>query len=148
VQKSEEDPTMFIITYIGNHTCKNPSPLPQILQNFPHDNTSHLISFESNPTISDNNNNNNKYGQADVATPSVQAPKQDGEEDVLSNLTMADLTAGGDSDPTAPTSEPTEDRGDVTSGLNWSLGDLDMNLIASELDLDELTFYYDYIQMG
>jgi WRKY DNA -binding domain len=129
VQKSEEDPTMFIITYVGNHTCKNASPPPQIIQNFPHDNTSRLISFESNPTRSDQNN---KHGQANVATPSVQALKQDGEEDVLSNLTMAELTAGGDSDPTAPTLEQTEDRGDVTSGLNCSFHFLDMDLIGFE----------------
>ncbi|KAF3330386.1 putative WRKY transcription factor 70 [Carex littledalei] len=135
-QKSEEDPTIFIITYIGNHTCNNVSPLPQIIENFSPDNSSCLISFESNTATS---NNNNKLGQDNIVTPSVQTPKLDGEDDVLSNLTMADLslTAGGDSDPITQISEQAEDR-DVTSGLNCPIGDLDMHLMGTEFDLGDL----------
>lgn len=144
MQKSEEDPTMFIITYMGNHTCNNASSLPQIIQNFPHDNSSRLISFKSNPESSNSYNNPD---QANIATTSVQPLKQDGEEDVLSNLTMADLTAAGDSDPTAPTSEQTEDRGDVTSSLTYSIGDLDMPLMVPQFNLDEeLASLCDYLQ--
>ncbi|KAF3330413.1 putative WRKY transcription factor 70 [Carex littledalei] len=141
-QKSEEDPTVFIITYIGNHTCNNASPLPQIIENFSHDNSSCLISFESNTATSNNNNN---FGQDNIVTPSVQPLKKDGEDEVLSNLTVADLTAGSNSDPITQISEHAEDRGDVTSGLTCSIDDLHMHLMGPEFELSDLASFCDLI---
>lgn len=143
-QKSEEDPTVFIITYIGNHTCQNASPLPLIIENFSPDNSSCLISFESNTATS--TKNNKLIGQDNIVPSSVQTPKLDGEDDVLSNLTMADLslTAGGDSDPITQISEEADDRGDVTSCLNCPIDDLEMHLMGTEFDLGDLDSFYDF----
>lgn len=142
-QKSEEDPTVFIITYIGNHTCQNASPLPQIIENFSPDNSSCLISFESN-TATSTNNNYKLIGRDNIVPSSVQTPKLDGEDDVLSNSTMADLslTAGGDSDPITQISEQAEDRGDVTSGLHCPIGDIYMHL--TEFDIGDLDSFCDF----
>ncbi|KAJ1695348.1 hypothetical protein LUZ63_012046 [Rhynchospora breviuscula] len=122
VQRSEEDPNVLIITYMGHHTCKSVSSPTEIIQSFSHNNRSRLISFESNTTIS----NNNKPGQDNKVSTSVQSLKQDGEEEVLSNVTMADWAAGSDSEPVAPISEQGGDGGDVTSDVNCSTEDLDI----------------------
>ncbi|KAJ3688353.1 hypothetical protein LUZ61_017517 [Rhynchospora tenuis] len=140
VQKSEEDPNVFIISYTGNHTCKSVSSPTEIIQSFSHNNSSCLISFESNTTIS----NNNKPGQENKASTSVQSLKQDAEEEVLSNVTMADWAAGSDSELMAPVSEQGGDRGDVTSDMNCST-DQDLD-IWSAIDLSYLSSFDDLIR--
>ncbi|KAJ4786051.1 WRKY DNA-binding protein 70 [Rhynchospora pubera] len=140
VQRSEEDPTVLIISYTGHHTCKSVSSPTEIIQSFSHNNSSRLISFESNTTIS----NNNKPGQENKVSTSVQSLKQDGEEEVLSNVTMADWAAGSDSEPVAPISEQGGDGGDVTSDVNWpSTEDLD---IWDAFELSDLSSFADLIR--
>lgn len=146
VQKSEDDPSIFIITYMGHHTCNNPSHLPEMIQNFSGDNSTCLISFESNAAIPSNNTNyNKKPGQDKTVNTPVQSLKQEGEEDMLSNLTMTDLTAGGVSDPMASSSDQAEDRGDVTSELNCFIGDPDMHLMMLNPIEDDFSSFSDYI---
>ncbi|KAJ4779163.1 WRKY DNA-binding protein 70 [Rhynchospora pubera] len=140
VQRSEEDPTVLIISYTGHHTCKSVSSPTEIIQSFSHNNSSRLISFESNTTIS----NNNKPGQENKVSTSVQSLKQDGEEEVLSNVTMADWAAGSDSEPVAPILEQGGDGGDVTSDVNWpSTEDLD---IWDAFELSDLSSFADLIR--
>ena len=53
VQKTEDDPTKYMITYHQHHTCKNFLGPPQIILDSPDDanDTSMIINFESNSLI-------------------------------------------------------------------------------------------------
>ncbi|XP_020584387.1 probable WRKY transcription factor 70 [Phalaenopsis equestris] len=75
VQRSEDDDSLFVITYFGDHTCVDPSKAM-----IPPSRELCVISFESS-------NGENVEKGTPFSFPSLN---QEGEEEVISNLTSAD----------------------------------------------------------
>ncbi|WOL01879.1 putative WRKY transcription factor 70 [Canna indica] len=111
VQVSEEDPTSYVITYLGEHTCRDPLMAASTLR------SSHLICFGSAAGAPES-----KLKQEVV--PSL---KQECEEEVLSNLTTVSPAAGNT-------------HGDVTSCLQApaACDDEEMEFMANILELESL----------
>ncbi|KAK8949978.1 putative WRKY transcription factor 70 [Platanthera guangdongensis] len=82
VQRSEEDPALFVITYFGEHTCADTKKSPMASLRDPC-----IISFEST------NGGNRENGNPS----SLQPLKQESEEEAVSNISSADVAeiAGG-----------------------------------------------------
>ncbi|KAM0950559.1 putative transcription factor WRKY family [Dioscorea sansibarensis] len=125
VQKSEEDPSFYVITYMGEHTCRDPINASQNFASTTHHGSSRLISFAS-----DNNGEN-----IELSFDPFSSLKQEPDEEVLSNMTT------GSSPPDFTTFErilPVMTP-DETSGFHCSNSDcLDMGMMAEFFDLDSL----------
>ncbi|KAG1338951.1 WRKY DNA-binding transcription factor 70 [Cocos nucifera] len=140
VQRSADDESMFIITYMGEHTCRDPSMLPQIIS--PSSlKGSCLISFRSNPT------DNRQEAPLPSSFPSYM---QECHEDVPSNLSpgtsLSEYVARS-----APSNEgsklmiplgSTSDHGDVDSGFQSSTSSIDMDFVTDSLE-DIFSFDHD-----
>ncbi|KAH7654078.1 WRKY domain-containing protein [Dioscorea alata] len=127
VQKSEEDPSMFVITYMGEHTCKDPINASQFLASGPHHASSRLISFASG------NNGEN----IELPFGTFSSLKQENDEEVLSNM-----TSGSPPPPEFTTFEQMlpEMTPEETSGFDCSNSDcLDMGMMIQDfLDIDDI----------
>ncbi|XP_038981089.1 probable WRKY transcription factor 70 [Phoenix dactylifera] len=119
VQRSEDDE--FIITYMGEHTCREPAMLPHIISPS-YLEGSCLISFRSNPT------DNRQEAPLPSSFPSY---KQECHEEVLSNLSPGSsssayvtLSAAYEGSKLMTPLGSTSDHGDVTSGFHSSTSSL------------------------
>ncbi|KAJ3676501.1 hypothetical protein LUZ60_003913 [Juncus effusus] len=145
VQKSDEDPNIFITTYTGNHTCKNPYSLFQ-LPSSPHESNGNscFISFGSCTTNPFGNNKMNQNQDGLMSPRSFQSSKQEGgeEAEVLSKSTMAvDLAAARISEQAGP----------IRTGLNCSneiSNSADQLLDPSYDELEDIINYSDFVFLG
>ncbi|RWW88611.1 hypothetical protein BHE74_00002510 [Ensete ventricosum] len=126
VQKSQDDPSTYIVTYFGEHTCKSPSMAPQVI----------ISALDSSRLIS--------FG-ADSEKITRQAPppslEQECDEEVLSNLTTVSLSAAATSNPAvaAPVAPLAgHDHGDVTSGFQAHTSSVDMEFMEGLLEFENL----------
>ncbi|KAJ4753819.1 WRKY DNA-binding protein 70 [Rhynchospora pubera] len=160
VQKSEEDPSKYNITYIGEHTCRDPSTFHQIIDmpDTKETSNSFLISFGQ---TSYNNHMKTIRQETQVQMPmpsSLQsAGTQDCSEEVLSNLTPgsspADCFMLGDE--LAALVGPTchalnvgsiRDQHDMGSSLHSSPRSIEMGFMPNsfaQLDQDYMLFGFD-----
>lgn len=135
VQVSEVDPSSYIITYFGEHTCRDPFVAPQIMSE-----GSHLISFKAGGS--------EKIGRQEAAAAQASAVpsslKQQFDEKVLSNVTSVSTppatTAATDQSPAVAAQSvapPANDHGYVTSSC---LQTCDGSLMEMEFMADMLEF--------
>lgn len=94
VQRSEDDPSSFVITYFGEHTCVDPRKAT-----IPPSRDPCIISFESS-------NGENVKQETPSPFPSVN---QDSEEEVLSNLTSTDSASDYFVSPDAELRKPAQE---------------------------------------
>ncbi|XP_019706049.1 transcription factor WRKY45-1 [Elaeis guineensis] len=140
VQRSEVDESMFIITYMGDHTCRDPSMLPQIISP-PSLKGSCLISFGSSPT------DNRQEAPLPSSSPSYVPERH---EDVLSNLSpgtssseyVARAAAYNEGSKLMTPLGSTSDHGDVDSGFHSSTSSLDMDFVTDSFE-DIFSFDHD-----
>lgn len=134
VQRSEDDPTTYIITYIGEHTCRDPSTIPQILETHLPCRDSYLISFKPDRAAA----LPKSEAAAAAAKPSSSSFKQDCDEDVLSSLTPA---VSSQAECSLLADRPTAIVGDVTSGFHSSL---DYMMDAGAFGIEDFDFHFDH----
>ncbi|GJN14076.1 hypothetical protein PR202_gb00855 [Eleusine coracana subsp. coracana] len=145
VQRRDDAPDTYTVTYIGVHTCRDPATVAPLVVR--HDAAlpagSRIISFAPNaistPTTSTTTNNtanaNHQY-QAAAADPQEGTLKLEGgaadqeQEEVLSSLTPA----GSGRNPVAT---PGPDQGDVTSGLHF-FDDMCFPMDDGTFDLEDI----------
>uniref|UniRef100_A0A1D1YAR4 Putative WRKY transcription factor 70 n=1 Tax=Anthurium amnicola TaxID=1678845 RepID=A0A1D1YAR4_9ARAE len=149
VQKSEADPSTFVITYLGRHTCKKLTASLRPGNSF-------LISFGSpDPSAGGG------QGPRRPAAP-FPTPKQDPEDDALSGLSHNNSSPGcltlpepmqmGTSAPTTGICNVTFDAGDVTSaGLRdpcVSPGNLGVGFSGDSFEFEDVfgEFTYELFQ--
>ncbi|XP_020107963.1 probable WRKY transcription factor 70 [Ananas comosus] len=154
VQRSEDDPTTYIITYMGEHTCRDPSTIPQILEP-PLPGDSYLISFKSDHATELPKSEAAAAAAAAAVKPSSSSFKQDCDEDVLSSITPAASSQAECSllpDQLAAivgdcSGNPFEglaialNEGDVTSGVHSSL---DYMMDAGAFGIEDFNFHFDH----
>ncbi|CAD5167954.1 unnamed protein product [Musa acuminata subsp. malaccensis] len=80
VQRSEEDPSTYLITYLGEHTCRDPAMAPQLFSTSDVNNTC-LLSFGASRHRAEK--------EAQVPASPFTSRKQESDEEGLSNLTTA-----------------------------------------------------------
>ncbi|CAL9760071.1 unnamed protein product [Musa acuminata subsp. burmannicoides] len=80
VQRSEEDPSTYLITYLGEHTCRDPAMAPQLFSTSDVNNTC-LLSFGASSHRAEK--------EAQVPASPFNSRKQESDEEGLSNLTTA-----------------------------------------------------------
>nr|WDU66004.1 WRKY70 transcription factor [Iris laevigata] len=145
VQQSEENPSHFVITYIGEHTCRE---LAETLQ----------ASLENDPCIIDFSRSLANTTASSNPAPSL-AMKQESDEDVVSSA-LVSSSSGYSAVPELDTLDESatrleeelkgvgaSDHGDVTSCLQPpSVDDLGWNL-GDEYSFD-INFIFDYNQGG
>ncbi|KAF8652530.1 hypothetical protein HU200_062729 [Digitaria exilis] len=149
VQRCDEDPDAFRVTYIGVHTCRDPAAVaPVVLHSADELHAgSRLISFAPNAsattasTTTTTGNTSSHHGdQKDAALLASLRPLKlesgaGGEqEEVLSSLTPAGSSAAAEAMRNAAAT-PGLDQGDVTSGMHNCYGGDDL--------ADMATFNYD-----
>ncbi|CAL9137103.1 unnamed protein product [Musa textilis] len=78
VQRSEEDPSSYLITYLGEHTCRDPAMAPQLFSTSDDNNTC-LLSFGASRHRAEK--------EARVPASPFPSRKQESDEEGLSNLT-------------------------------------------------------------
>lgn len=118
---------MFIITYMGEHTCRDPSMLPQIIS--PSNlKGSCLISFGSNPTHHDNRE------EAPLPSSFPSNYTQEYYEEVLSNLSPGSSAAHNEGSKLKTPLRSTSDHGDATSGFHSSTSSLDMDFVTDSFE--------------
>lgn len=118
---------MYVITYMGEHTCKDPiNATSQLLASAPHHASSCLISFASG------NNGEN----IELPFGPFSSLKQENDEEVLSNM-----TSGSSPPPEFTTFEQMlpEMTPEETSGFDCSNSDcLDLGMIQGFFDFDSI----------
>ncbi|WOK93707.1 hypothetical protein Cni_G02407 [Canna indica] len=132
VQLAEDDPKTYVITYMGEHTCRDPTMVPHIISASGFKGTN-LISF---------GNKSQTIRQIKAAVPASFAPrKQESDEEVVSNLTSASSSSEylQLTEAEKPAVMTPSTGGDVTSDFQYS-GDLDMDFMRV-LDLDDDGFF-------
>ncbi|RCV18273.1 hypothetical protein SETIT_3G287100v2 [Setaria italica] len=134
VQRCDDDPDAFRVTYIGVHTCRDPASVaPVVLHSAGIADElhagSHLISFAPNASATTSGNTSQQTDQKDAALLAglrplkLEAVGGSGEqEEVLSSLTPAGSSAVAEAMRNAAAT-PGPDQGDVTSGLQHCYGD-------------------------
>ncbi|XP_072982948.1 transcription factor WRKY45-1-like [Typha latifolia] len=134
VQRSEDDPSTYIITYIGEHTCRDPST---IIVEAPTPGESCLINFGSNK----NTFFRQESSYVPMSTPFRSLKQEHCDEDVLSNLTpgSSSQTYAAPADQAATQiTMPAPDQGDVTSSFHSIHASLDMSFMgASSSEIDD-----------
>lgn len=80
VQRSEEDPSTYLITYLGEHTCRDPAMAPQLFSTSDVNNTC-LLSFGASRHRAEK--------EAQVPASPFTSRKQESDEEGLSNLSTA-----------------------------------------------------------
>ncbi|XP_008788525.2 WRKY DNA-binding transcription factor 70-like [Phoenix dactylifera] len=147
VQRSEDDPSMYVITYIGEHTCRDPTKSPHLLPPS-HQRPPFIISFGL------------ETAQDDQQEPQSNSPhssilKQESDEEVVSDpspgssasefLMLPDLGTFEQSAPMAPYMETVLDQCDVMSDVHSSNSCLDMEFeIPFELNEIDDVFSLDH----
>nr|WGV38231.1 WRKY [Loropetalum chinense var. rubrum]WGV38232.1 WRKY [Loropetalum chinense var. rubrum] len=128
VQKTEEEPPRFRITYNGHHTCKNMLKSPQIILDSNPGDSSILLSFQTNTSAAAEKQDNHLF-------PPFALIKQEYKDDIASDdhdmthnhpsssssdyLLSPDLMTFDSSEPrTGISSTLGSDYGDVISGIN------------------------------
>ncbi|XP_062231101.1 transcription factor WRKY45-2-like [Phragmites australis] len=164
VQRCDEAPDTYRVTYIGVHTCQDPAAVAPIVV---HHTTaadglhagSRLISFAptasatgtTSTTTTATANTNNQGDQKDAVLPvSVSGLKLEGgdQEEVLSSLTPAGSSAAAEAMRNAAAT-PGPDQGDVTSSLQHCYdGAVGMAYTMNDdvFDLDDIVFGFDHGQ--
>ncbi|CAL4900038.1 unnamed protein product [Urochloa decumbens] len=154
VQRCDDDPEAFRVTYIGAHTCRDPAAVaPLVLHDADELHAgSRLISFAPNnasaATASTTTTGNTSSQQGDNKDAALLAGLRPlkleaggGEqEEVLSSLTPAGSSAAAEAARNAAAT-PGPDQGDVTSGLQhfyYGGGFADMAAFDDTFDLDVL----------
>ncbi|CAL9100010.1 unnamed protein product [Musa acuminata var. zebrina] len=117
-QLSEDDPTDFVITYIGEHTCRDPTVVPPQMVSASILQDTCLISFGAG---------GHGVRQEASVPASFASQKQESDEDAASNLTTASSSSGYFLLPA--TENPVVTTPDVTSGFHTAT-DLDMDFMA------------------
>lgn len=123
-QLLDHEPTTYLITYRGEHTCREPVMV------------SHIISSASFGT-------NIHYGNQEAAVPAP--PKQESEEETVSNLSSSSspdylqLPAAEMPPVMAPTVGHAPNHGDVTHGFQ-SCADLYLDFTCRYLEDSVLAF--------
>ncbi|CAN6333509.1 unnamed protein product [Urochloa humidicola] len=160
VQRCDDDPDAFRVTYIGEHTCRDPAAVaPLVLHATAIDADelhagSRLISFAPNnnasaataSTTTTGNNSSQQGDHRDAALLAGLRPLKlevagaSEQEEVLSSLTPAGSSAAAEAARNAAAT-PGPDQGDVTSGLQhyyYSGSFADMAAFDDTFDLDDL----------
>lgn len=136
VQRCDDDPDAFRVTYIGVHTCRDPAAVAHAAGVAEELHAgSRLISFAPNAasaaTASTTTTGNTTSQQADHRDASallaggLRPLKLEGagdQEEVLSSLTPAGSSAPAEAMRNAAATTPGLDQGDVTSGLHYGYG--------------------------
>ncbi|KAH0460772.1 hypothetical protein IEQ34_008347 [Dendrobium chrysotoxum] len=122
VQKSEEDPFLYVITYFGEHTCEGAK------EKNPRCREPCVVSFESNKI--------NDIKQ-EIAFSSFPSHKQENEEEVVSNLTSVDALPNCLEQPAMELHRSSitglePGWGDSFSGLNYSINSYDVEFMDLE----------------
>ncbi|XP_020693295.1 WRKY DNA-binding transcription factor 70 [Dendrobium catenatum] len=122
VQKSEEDPFLYVITYFGEHTCEAAK------ENNPRCREPCVVSFESNKI--------NEIKQ-EIAFSSFPSHKQENEEEVVSNLTSVDSRSNCLEQPAMELHKSSitglePGWSDSSSGLNFSINSYDVEFMDLE----------------
>ncbi|RWV90944.1 hypothetical protein BHE74_00044222 [Ensete ventricosum] len=117
-QLSEDDPTAYVITYIGEHTCRDPTVVPPQMVSASILQDACLISFGAG---------GHGVGQEASVPASFASQKQESDEDAASNLTTASSSSGYFLLPA--TEIPVVTTPDVTSGFHTAT-DLHMDFMA------------------
>nr|AVO00690.1 WRKY transcription factor 29-like [Cymbidium sinense] len=136
VQRSEDDPSSFVITYFGEHTCVDARKAT-----IPPSREPCIISFESS-------NGDNVKQETPSSFPSLN---QEGEEEVLSNLTSADSASdyfvSHDAEFTKPAQEePAAVIGQEHNGLPSAPYSSFINYGMELLDYDDI-FNFDHTDL-
>lgn len=144
VQRRDDDPDVYTVTYIGAHTCRDPATAvaPLVVHaaggvaDDLHHAGSRLISFAANAnasattasttTTTTGNTTDQQAGHKDAALLAGLRPlKLEGggeQEEVLSSFTPAGSSAAAEAMRNAAATTPGPDQGDVTSGLQLQHG--------------------------
>ncbi|KAG1365617.1 WRKY DNA-binding transcription factor 70 [Cocos nucifera] len=140
VQQSEDDPSTYVITYMGEHTCKDPTISPHLLPPSP-PRPSSIISFGSETTTDD---------QKEILfnSPCFSALKQEIDEEAPSNptprssslefLMSPDLEAFEWPAPMAEYMGIALDRCDAMSDMHSSNSCLDMEINTILFEFDDV----------
>ncbi|XP_072997012.1 transcription factor WRKY45-1-like [Typha latifolia] len=121
VQQSEEDPSLFVITYMGEHTCRDTAPKSGDQR------PSFVIDFESNAAAD---------RQSPCFLPPLHSLKQESDGEVISNST---LDFSSSEPPMLPEVKTSSDHhSDVTSAFNSPYGFLDMEFGEADFALDDI----------
>ncbi|XP_072976117.1 uncharacterized protein [Typha angustifolia] len=124
VQQSKEDPSKFVITYIGEHTCRDPSTIPQIMETTPSTKDSYLISFGISKMTTTTTTTTHTKQDPQLVSSSINSFNQDlCSEEVVSNPT--------------PIGSPAES---FTASLQSSFRNLDMSFMASSFEAEDIEF--------
>jgi len=132
IQKSEDDPSVFVITYTGQHCCRDPNIVTNLI----------VASNSAEPSIISFGSNTSNVTQELTLPSSPLFPKrQECDEEVLSSLTPStpsseifdspSLCKGPTLGPVAM--EPASQPGDESSGLHSSTSSLDMRFMVDSL---------------
>ncbi|XP_008792248.2 WRKY DNA-binding transcription factor 70-like [Phoenix dactylifera] len=140
VQQSEADPSMYVITYMGEHTCRDPTISPHLLPPS-HRRPSSIISFGSETTADDQKEvpfNSSCFSvmkqEIDEEVPSDPTPRISSSEFLM----LPDL---GTFDWRAPMEQYMGialDQCDAMSDMHSSNSCLDMELNGVSFELDDL----------
>ncbi|CAN6328696.1 unnamed protein product [Urochloa humidicola] len=156
VQRCDDDPDAYRVTYIGVHTCRDPATVaPLVLHADELHAGSRLISFAPNnnnasaATASTTTTGNTSSQQGDhkdaallagLRPLNLEAAGAGEQEEVLSRLTPAGSSAAAEAARNA-VATPGPDQGDVTSGLQhyyYSSSFADMAAFDDTFDLDDI----------
>ncbi|KAG6482421.1 hypothetical protein ZIOFF_059052 [Zingiber officinale] len=138
VQQAEDDPKTFVITYDGEHTCRDPATAS--------DHMASASGFRENACLI-------RFGASSSASFGAPPKQESTEEDVASNLTTTSTSSSSEFYSLGlPAMLPADERpalgataaGDVTSGIH---DDLELELLIDSclggvLGFDDGRFYY------
>jgi hypothetical protein len=157
VQRCDDDPDAFRVTYIGVHTCRDPATVaPVVLHSAGLADELHagsrLISFAPNASATTSGNTSSQ--QTDHKDAALLAGFRrplklevaggsGDQEEVLSSLTPAGSSAAAEAMRNNAVATPGPDQGDVTSGLQHCYGDGLADMGAFNYDVDDGTFDLD-----
>ena len=140
VQRRDDDPDTYTVTYIGVHTCRDPATAIAHADELRHAG-SRLISFAANASAATTSTTTTTTGHKDAAAMLAGPLKLEAggeQEEVLSSLTPAGSSAAAEAMRNAAATTPGgPDQGDVTSVLQ-----LQQHCYGGEL-ADMARFSYD-----
>ena len=157
VQRRDDDPDTYTVTYIGVHTCRDPATAIAHADELRHAG-SRLISFAANASAATTSTTTTTTGHKDAAAMLAGPLKLEAggeQEEVLSSLTPAGSSAAAEAMRNAAATTPGgPDQGDVTSVLQQFYGGdiADMARFSYDddtFDLDDIVvFGFDHGHAG
>ncbi|XP_010931380.1 WRKY DNA-binding transcription factor 70 [Elaeis guineensis] len=140
VQQSEDDPSIYVITYMGEHTCRDPTISPHLLPPSPQ-RPSSIISFGSETTADNQNEiplNSSCFSvlkqETDEEAPSDPTPRSSS----LEFLMLPDIETFEWSAPMAQYMGIALDQCDATSDMHSSNSCLDMEINTISFEFDDV----------